>query len=110
MANLVSTVAHVAPYIPEENLSMVVEALKNMPEDKLTTINMIAFKKPSVTAILACILGYWGMDRFYLGQVGLGIVKLITCGGLLIWSLIDFLRFDSNCKKANYQTLQAYLY
>ncbi len=110
MADLVSTVAHVAPYIPEENLPMVVEALKKMPEDKLTTINMIAFKKPHVTAILACLTGYYGIDRFYLGQTGLGIVKLITCGGLLIWSLIDFFKFDSNCKKANYQKLQAYLY
>lgn len=109
MADLVSTVAHVAPYIPEENLPMVVEALKKMPEDKLTTINMIEFKKPYVTALLAGFIGSYGIDRFYLGQAGLGIVKLITCGGLLIWSLIDFFMFDSNCRKVNYQKLQAYL-
>ncbi|MFH1484484.1 MAG: TM2 domain-containing protein, partial [Chloroflexota bacterium] len=34
-------------------------------------------------------LGYLGLDRFYAGQIGWGIVKLITLGGFLVWYLID---------------------
>ena len=37
------------------------------------------------------LFGYSGADRFMRGQVGLGILKLITCGGFLIWSLIDWI-------------------
>lgn len=44
-----------------------------------------------VTLLISFFLGGLGIDRFYLGYTGLGILKLITCGGCGIWSLIDFI-------------------
>ena len=44
-----------------------------------------------VTLLLAIFLGSLGVDRFYTGHTGLGIVKLITCGGAGIWWLIDII-------------------
>lgn len=42
-----------------------------------------------LTAIFSIVLGVFGVDRFYLGKVGTGIVKLLTCGGAGVWWLID---------------------
>ena len=41
--------------------------------------------------ILSIFLGELGIDRFYLGYIGTGILKLITCGGFGIWWLIDLI-------------------
>ncbi|MBM4454071.1 MAG: TM2 domain-containing protein [Chloroflexi bacterium] len=39
--------------------------------------------------IISFLAGYFGLDRFYRGQIGWGIIKMITVGGAGIWYLVD---------------------
>lgn len=57
-------------------------------------------KKSWVTAlILSILLGSLGVDRFYLGYIGLGILKLVTLGVCGVWSLVDIILIATNKMK-----------
>jgi TM2 domain-containing membrane protein YozV len=45
--------------------------------------------------ILSWILGYVGADRFYRGEVVIGLLKLITLGGFGIWYFVDAIIWTS---------------
>jgi len=49
-------------------------------------------KSRTVASLLSFFLGWLGVDRFYLGNIGMGVAKLLlgwlTAG---IWPLIDFI-------------------
>lgn len=67
-----------------------------------TTLQMMMAqaKDPILVLILSIFLGGFGVDRFYIGDIGLGFGKLLTCGGLYFWWLIDlFLIMDATKEK-----------
>lgn len=60
-----------------------------MVEGKIDITTRISPKDKGVLILLSWWLGVFGVDKFYRGQVGLGILKLLTFGGCGIWALID---------------------
>ena len=66
-------------------------------------------KDPLLSILLSIFIGSLGIDRFYIGDVGLGIGKLLTAGGCGIWWLIDIFLIVDATKQKNLEQLSYYL-
>lgn len=79
------------------NSPQAVEAVKCLRElERMPVKKRLGAKSWGVTLVLSIFLGWAGVDRFYLGYTGLGLIKLFTCGGFYIWWLIDIVRIATN--------------
>lgn len=58
-------------------------------------------KTPSTATILSVVLGGWAIDRFYIGDWILGILKILTCGGCFIWWIADWFLIGSATRSNN---------
>ena len=76
------------------------DKLNNNPE-KVDSLMMAGFKDPIVLLVISFVAGPLGIDRFMLGQTGLGVAKLLTCGGAGIWTLIDLFLIMGLTRKFN---------
>jgi len=96
--------------LPEQQIPFIREKLLALDDSKWAALSGIQFKNPTTALILSIFLGVYGIDRFFIGDTGLGVGKLLTCGGLGIWAIIDWFMISGATKQKNYEKLQVYLY
>jgi len=95
-------------FFPEMMIGEVKKKLESLDESKESMLMSTEWKNPTVAFLFAFFLGCFGVDRFWLGQTGLGVVKLITCGGCEIWTIIDWFTAMGRAKTYNYNKLMMY--
>ncbi|MDO4780374.1 MAG: TM2 domain-containing protein [Bacteroides sp.] len=74
-------------------------------EVKWISVSHMKFKNPTVMLIVSIFLGVFGIDRFLVGDIMAGIIKLITGGGFGIWYVVDWFLIQGIARKKNYQKL-----
>ena len=96
-------------YFESHHLIAVREKLLSLDDSKWPLVQTLQFKSPDTAQILS-IMGQVGIDRFFIGDTGLGIVKLLTCGGLGIWTIVDWFMIQGAAREKNMEAFQNALY
>ncbi|AWK62486.1 TM2 domain-containing protein [Helicobacter cinaedi] len=63
--------------IPAETAFSLQQQLDKFPNDKISSLGFLPLKDPVIGLVLGLFLGHFGADRFYKGDIGLGILKII---------------------------------
>ena len=99
---------------PSEQLPSLRQRLSQLDDSQANQVIAAAnIKNPTTALILSIFLGRFGVDRFYIGNTGLGIGKLLTTVLLAIitlglslsvtwiWVVVDWFLIINATKKAN---------
>lgn len=76
-----------------------------MSDAELLALTNTEFKDPTLSLVLSVLVGGLGVDRFYIGDIGAGVGKLLTGGGLGVWWLVDLFIIQKKTKKNNSEDL-----
>ena len=67
-------------------------------------------KDRTVAFILSFLLGGLGIDRFYVGDIALGVLKLLTLGCIGIWAFIDLFLIMGRVDEINRRKARELIY
>lgn len=100
-----------AKYFEGHHLNAIRDKLLILEESRWALVQTMQFKDPTTALIISIVGGgHLGIDRFYIGDTGLGIAKLLTCGGLGIWTIIDWFLIMGATREKNMEVFQNALY
>ena len=96
-------------YFPPEKIVFIKEKLQAMPDDQFTLVSSVELKDPTTLLLISIFLGSLGVDRFMLGDTGMGVLKLLTGGVCGILAIIDWFSIQDKTKELNFNNLMALL-
>ncbi|MBR2250498.1 MAG: TM2 domain-containing protein [Prevotella sp.] len=94
-----------ASKVPSESLNQIRQHLEHAQDFNGAQVAIAQMKDPIIVLVISFFLGALGIDRFYLGDTGMGIGKLLTGGGCGIWALIDLFLIMGAAKQKNMELL-----
>lgn len=92
-------------YYESHQMAIIRDLMLKADDDKILAVQSISLKDPSTIIIVSLLAGMLGIDRFMLGDTGMGIAKLLTCGGLYIWAIVDLFLVMGRAREINYENL-----
>ena len=74
-------------------------------ESKWAYLQALDLKDPTMMLVVGFLGGTLGIDRFLIGDTGMGIGKLLTCGGFGIWAIVDLFLIMDAARRKNFEAV-----
>lgn len=97
-------------FFDSHQIPLIRERLVQSDDTKWIPLQSMQFKDPTISLIVSLLGGAFGIDRFLIGDVGLGIAKLLTCGGLGVWTIVDWFLIMGTTRDKNLDKIHEVLY
>ena len=94
-------------YFPEEKIVYLKDKLRTIDEEKFSLASTVELKDPTTILLVSIFLGTLGIDRFMIGDTGMGILKLLTAGCCGILTIVDWFSIQKKTKDLNFNKLMA---
>lgn len=78
-------------------------------ESKFNLLTTVDIKDTTTLLLISIFLGGLGIDRFMLGDIGMGILKLLTGGVCGILTIIDWFTVQNRTRELNYNNIMMVL-
>ena len=88
-------------YFPSESIPFIREKMLAADDGRYAMVQSVELKDPTTVIIVSVLLGSLGIDRFMLGETGMGILKLLTCGVCGILTIIDWFTVMKKAREKN---------
>lgn len=92
-------------YFDAEKLPLIKEKLEKLDDNRYMILTATEFKDPTTMLIFSVLVGGLGVDRFMLGDTGMGVLKLLTGGCCGILTIIDWFTVSKKTKEYNFNKL-----
>jgi len=94
-----------AKYFEAHQINAVRDKLIALDDSRTMMLHALNLKDPTTVLIVSLLAGTFGIDRFMVGDTGLGVFKLITCGGVGIWTIVDWFLIQGRAKEVNFNKM-----
>ena len=92
-------------YFEADKILIIRNKLNQLSEDQYLVLSAIELKDPTTMLLISLFLGSFGIDRFMLGDTGMGILKLLTMGLCGILTIIDWFTISKKTKEQNFNKI-----
>lgn len=90
-----------AKYFEASAIPIIRQKLEKADEATFLSVQACELKDPTTLLLISIFLGSLGIDRFMLGDTGMGILKLLTMGCCGILTIVDWFTISKKAKQKN---------